>query len=132
DGAGDDARRSPSRLTVRPQSPRSAVAGSTCDARHAGPAPATSATSASVAAASAIVAGSWADRPYSKASTNRSVGTVAAQPAAMPTATSTSVSRSTSHRTLPSDAPSASRTPISFVRRATEYDTIAYNPRHAT
>lgn len=110
--------------TRRLYSPRSAVNGSTRAARTAGAAAASAATPTNIAVATANVAGSRGDRPYSSAATDERPSQATARPATQPTATTQSASRSTIQQTASGADPNASRTPISFVRRETAYESV--------
>jgi hypothetical protein len=103
-------------------SQRSAAIGSTRAARRAGTNPASAAAQTITATATPIATGSAALNPNNWCSTTRPNPHAAPRPSATPTATIHSVSRIAIHSTLPCDAPSAMRIPISLVRRAIEYD----------
>ena len=101
-------------------SPRRTVAGSTPAARRAGMAQATSATTARVSVPRTKVAGSVGWTPNSSVRRNRVTTSAPARPMTPPISASRIPCRTISPNTLPRWAPSASRTPISRVRRATE------------
>lgn len=93
--------------------------GSTLVARRAGMKLARAATAARVSAAIAMVMGSWEPTPYRNDFTIRVAASAAGMPMAEPAITRIDDSRMTSHTTDDRDAPSATRIPISRVRRVT-------------
>jgi hypothetical protein len=102
------------------QSARNEVIGETRDVRTAGIAPAAIATTSSTAAATAYVHGSLGDTPKSSDASTEDTAIAAVIPSAAPVSASRRVSPTTLARMRRLDAPSAIRTPISGVRRATE------------
>jgi alpha-L-fucosidase len=101
-------------------SSRSAVTGSMLAAFRAGHQLANSTVSANVAEADAKIRGSVALTPYKRLAISPASAYVAASPTTIPTSPSIIPSRTTIPITLPGCAPSATRTPISRVRAATE------------
>ncbi len=104
---------------------RSAIIGSTRDARRAGPKLATSAALSRMAAATASARGSFGFMSNRNDSMSRAEAMAVGTLIASPMTTSTQTSRNTIQMTLPRRAPSAIRIPISLVRRATVYASVA-------
>src|SRR5580698_3613924 len=109
-------------------SSRSAAMGSSLAARCAGKKLATAATSVSATMASVRVSGSWGLRPYSIDSAARATASVSTVPTANPITSMVPASRMIMPTTSLRWAPSATRRPISLVRRATVYEITPYRP----
>src|SRR5215471_8834907 len=96
--------------------------GSTLDARRAGIQLAKTATMISVPAAAPNDTGSVTPTPYTSPRRTRDTANAPAMPNNTPHATGRIESPTTMPRTDVAGAPSATRTPISFVLRVTAYD----------
>jgi hypothetical protein len=97
--------------------------GSTRVARRAGSQQAASATRPSSSATATNVHGSVAPTPKSTEVNTRVSASAPARPSATPSSTSLMLSPTTRCSTCSHQAPSAMRTPISWVRLATEKET---------
>src|SRR3954453_2286706 len=109
-----------------------ATIGSTFVALRAGPKQASSATDMSTTAAAANVTGSAGVNPKSSDATMRVRAREATTPTATPIPAVNSPCPSTRPRMVLRLAPSAMRTPISLVRRVTEYAMTPYIPATAS
>lgn len=89
-------------------------------------------TTAKTTTVNPAIHGSFAFTPYNSADTYCPNPIADGTPTASPIPNNTSTSRITSHNTAPGCAPSAIRTPNSFVRRATTNAITPYNPTAAS
>src|SRR2546422_8741650 len=100
---------------------RNATIASTRDAWRAGTYPATIVTASTASVAASTVAGSYGLTSNNCARSSRAAASAIGMPSATPVTTIASVSRRIMRWMTPPLAPSAMRTPISRVRRATAY-----------